>query len=211
MSIADLRKEYARQGLEERDAHADPVEQFRRWFDAAVAAQLIEPNAMTLATATPDGRPSARVVLMKQFDQSGFVFFTNYTSRKGTELAANPYAALLFYWPELERQVRIEGQVARVPPEESEAYFRSRPAGAQISAWASRQSRVIAGRTELERRVRVLEARYAGRDVPRPPHWGGFRLAPELFEFWQGRPSRLHDRLRYSRSQSGWVIERLSP
>lgn len=212
MSIADLRKEYTRLGLNEADAATDPFTQFRAWFDAALQANLPEPNAMTLATATPDGVPSARVVLLKGVDERGFVFFTNYESRKGNELAANPHAALVFYWPELERQVRIEGDVERVSAEESDAYFQSRPFGSRIGAWASAQSRPIEGRAWLEQRVAELEARYADGDIPRPPYWGGYRVIPRAVEFWQGRPSRLHDRLRYTRQDDGsWRIERLSP
>ena len=212
MSVADLRKEYMLNGLNEADVDADPIRQFRAWFDQALAAGLAEPNAMTVATATPDGRPSARTLLIKGVDERGFVFFTNYESRKGRELAANPYAALVFYWAELERQVRIEGMIEQVSAAESNAYFHSRPLGSQIGAAASRQSQVLASRAELERRVAELTAEYADRELPRPPHWGGYRVVPQVIEFWQGRPSRLHDRLRYQRDPSGmWVIERLSP
>jgi pyridoxamine 5'-phosphate oxidase len=209
--VAGLRKEYTRAGLAESDVAADPIEQFRRWFDAALDAGLHEPNAMTVATATPGGRPSARVVLLKGFDSRGFVFYTNYEGRKGRELEENPRAALLFYWGELERQVRIEGTVSRVPEEESDAYHASRPRGSRLGAWASEQSRTVEGRGVLEDRVRGLEAEYEGREVPRPPFWGGYRVEPEVAEFWQGRESRLHDRISYRRSAEGWEIERLQP
>ncbi|WIG59709.1 MAG: Pyridoxamine 5'-phosphate oxidase [Ktedonobacterales bacterium] len=212
MSFADLRKEYMQRGLSEEDLDADPVRQFQVWFDAAVAAGVPEPNAMTLATATAEGRPSARMVLLKGMDAAGFVFYTNYESRKGGELAANPYAALVFFWVELERQVRIEGRVERVSAEQSDTYFHSRPAGSQLSAATSRQSTVLAGREPLERAVRALEEQQRGQEIPRPEYWGGFRVVPEVIEFWQGRPSRLHDRLRYTRqADGGWKIERLSP
>jgi pyridoxamine 5'-phosphate oxidase len=185
--------------------------QFGRWFADAEAADLIEPNAMTLATADAGGRPSARMVLLKAFDQRGFVFYTNYGSRKAGELTGNPAAALVFWWPPLERQVRVEGGVERVTREESEAYFRTRPLGSRLGAWASEQSRVIVGRVDLERRLEELEARYGDGEVPLPPFWGGYRVHPEVVEFWQHRPNRLHDRLRYRRVPGGWTIERLSP
>jgi pyridoxamine 5'-phosphate oxidase len=206
-----LRKEYTRAGLAESDANPDPIEQFRRWFDDALAAGLREPNAMTLATATPDGRPSARVVLLKGFDERGFVFYTNYEGRKGEELEENPYCALVFYWAELERQVRVEGRVSRVPKRESDEYFGSRPRGSRLGAWASEQSRPVGGREVLEERLRALEAEYEAREVPRPPFWGGYRVEPEVIEFWQGRENRLHDRLVYRRSGGGWGRERLQP
>ena len=209
--LASLRRSYARASLGEGDVAADPIAQFLAWFDDARAAELREPNAMTLATATPDGAPSARIVLLKGVDERGFVFYTDYRSRKGDELAANPRAALVFHWAELERQVRVTGTVARVSREESEAYYRTRPVGSRIGAWASHQSRPIAGRAELEAREAELARRYADGDVPLPPHWGGYRVAPETVEFWQGRPSRLHDRLRYVREDGGWRVERLSP
>ena len=206
-----MRREYAREALAEADVDADPVVQFGRWFEQAEEAGLLEPTAMTLATATPDGRPSARMVLLRGFDERGFCFYTNYESRKGTELAANPRAALVFWWGELERQVRIEGTVSVTSREESEAYFHSRPPGSQLSAAASPQSRVIGDRAVLERRVAELATATHDGKVPLPEFWGGYRLVHEVVEFWQGRPNRLHDRLRYRRAGGAWKIERLAP
>jgi pyridoxamine 5'-phosphate oxidase len=210
--ISRLRKEYTRTGLDESDAAPDPIEQFRGWFDDALAAGLHEPNAMTLATATPEGRPSARIVLIKGFDERGFVFYTNYGGRKARELEANPHCALVFYWGELERQVRVEGRVSRISETESDAYFAGRPRGSQLGAWASEQSRPIDSRVALDRRLREFERGYQGREIPRPPFWGGYRVEPEAIEFWQGRENRLHDRLLYRRSaDGGWKRERLQP
>ncbi|WP_132539023.1 pyridoxamine 5'-phosphate oxidase [Plasticicumulans lactativorans] len=211
MSVADLRRNYCLGSLDGADVDPDPIRQFARWFEEAVRAEVTEPNAMTVATVTPEGRPRARVLLLKGFDARGFTFFTNYESAKGCELAANPTAALCFWWVELERQVRIEGTVTRLDRAESAAYFMSRPLGSRIGAWASQQSHVIADRTTLEARFAELEARYADGDVPMPDYWGGYRLAPDRIEFWQGRPSRLHDRIRYRLEQGSWVIERLEP
>lgn len=210
--MARLRREYARAGLSEEDLHPDPVEQFRRWFEAALEAGLHEPNAMTLATADASGAPSARVVLLKGYDERGFVFYTGYAGRKARELEENPRAALVFYWGELERQVRVEGDVSRVPEEESDAYFASRPEGSRIGALVSRQSEIVESRVVLEERQRELEREYAGGEIPRPEGWGGYRLAPSRVEFWQGRESRLHDRLLYTADGSGeWEISRLQP
>ncbi len=212
MNLDDLRREYTQRGLRVEDLVADPFMQFGAWFDEVALADIREPNAMTLATATPDGRPSARMVLLKGVDARGFAFFTNYESRKGAELAANPQAALVFFWVQLERQVRVEGRVERLSTEESDEYFASRPEGSQLGAWASRQSAVLADRGLLEARYEELRAQYEGHEVPRPPFWGGYRVVPETVEFWQGRVNRLHDRLRYRRQDDGsWVIERLSP
>lgn len=210
-SVADLRREYARARLDEANVSRDAITEFARWFEEAVKAEVQEPNAMTLASVSPDGAPSARIVLLKGFDERGFIFFTDYRSQKGTELQQNPRAALVFYWPELERQVRITGATTLIDREESEAYFRTRPRGSRISAWVSHQSQVIASRKLLEDRVPELESMYPADDVPLPPYWGGFRVLPATVEFWQGRTSRLHDRIRYTRSGNSWRIERLSP
>ena len=212
MSLSDLRREYALAGLKESDLDPNPFKQFDKWFQQALAAGLPEPNAMTLATATPDGKPSARVVLLKGFDERGFVFFTNYESQKGRELSANPLAALVCYWAELERQVRISGRASRVTVEESEDYFHSRPLGSQLGAWASQQSEVVGGRKILEDKLEQLTQKYQTTPVPLPPCWGGYLVTPESIEFWQGRPNRLHDRLRYTIQRGDqWLIERLSP
>lgn len=212
LDLSTLRKNYALEALSEIDVHHDPLAQFDHWFREAMEAQLPEPNAMTLATADAEGRPSARIVLLKGIDHQGFVFFTNYESRKGRELAENPQAALLFNWLELERQIRIEGRVERIDAQASEAYFQSRPKGSQIGAWTSPQSQVIPGREVLLDKQKDLETQYAAAEVlPLPPFWGGYRLLPEVLEFWQGRPSRLHDRIRYVHVEDRWKIERLAP
>lgn len=211
LDLAALRRDYALATLDERDVDADPIRQFERWFADAAAARVPEPNAMTLSTATRDGVPSARIVLLKGVDANGFAFYTDYRSRKGAELAENPLAALTFLWKEIERQVRITGSVSRVSTQESEAYFRTRPPGSRLGAWASHQSAVLASREELEARVQDVIGRFPDGDVPLPPHWGGFRVAPDEIEFWQGRPDRLHDRLLYRRGERGWEISRLSP
>lgn len=212
MNVADIRREYERTGLSEEDLAPNPVEQFGRWLAQAMEVDPQEFTAMTLATADREGRPSARIVLLKGWDERGFVFYTNYESRKGRELDENPRAALVFYWAALDRQVRIEGTVEKTSWEESEAYFHSRPLGAQIGACASRQSLPLPRREDLEQAVRELEERFGGGEVPLPDFWGGYRVVPGLFEFWQGRRSRLHDRLCYVRlPEGGWRIERLSP
>ena len=210
LPLADLRKSYESAELHETASHADPLQQFGQWLDQAISAQVPEPNAMTLATVDSEQRPSTRIVLIKALDPRGIVWFSNYESRKGQELAANPHAALQFHWVELERVVRIEGRVVKIAEDESDAYFNSRPLDSRIGAWASPQSQVISGRTVLVANA----AKYAAKFLlqpPRPPHWGGYRLLPERWEFWQGRPSRLHDRLRYTPQDSGWLRERLAP
>lgn len=210
-TLSSLRVSYTHGALDEHDADPNPFGMFRRWLDAAMAANLPEPNAMTVATAALDGKPSARVVLLRGADERGFVFFTNYDSRKGKELAENPFAALVLFWQPLHRSIRIEGRVERVSAAESDAYFASRPRGSQLSSAASPQSQVIPDRVALEARVQALEA-HSPDKVLRPPHWGGYRVVPEVFEFWQGRENRLHDRLRYSRRRDNtWAIERLAP
>ncbi|MBC8750952.1 pyridoxamine 5'-phosphate oxidase [Paraburkholderia sp. WC7.3g] len=212
ISLAELRKNYSLGSLDVADVDHDPFRQFDTWFQQAIDAKLPEPNAMTLATVDTRGRPSARIVLIKGVDARGFVFFTNYQSRKGRELSANPYASLLFHWIELERQVRIEGRVVKTSEAESDTYFASRPLGSRIGAWASNQSQVIESRSQLEVREREISLQY-GDSPPRPSHWGGYRLVPDAVEFWQGRPSRLHDRLLYTRAEesANWQITRLSP
>jgi pyridoxamine 5'-phosphate oxidase len=210
-SIADLRKDYTRETLNETDVDPNPFQQFQRWFDQAVSAELPEPNAMTLATATKDGVPAARIVLLKAVDDRGLTFFTNYNSNKGKELETNPQAALVFLWTELERQVRIVGTVEKVSAEESDSYFFSRPHNSRLGAWASEQSEIIPDRDVLEQKLAALKVEYENREVPRPPHWGGFRVIPREIEFWQGRSSRLHDRLLYRRDGESWTIERMSP
>ena len=235
MSIADLRREYNLTGLRRSDLEADPIVQFKKWFDQAAGSRAsgrlrkfcikfykslllasgLEPmdlTAMTLATADKEGRPSARVVLLKGVDQRGFIFYTNYNSRKGQELAENSQAALVYYWSDQERQVCVAGEVSQLPPAESDAYFKSRPRGSQLAAWASKQSAVVRDRAALEESWQQLEAQYASQEVPRPPFWGGYVLSPARVEFWQGRPNRLHDRLRYTRQpDKTWLIERLAP
>lgn len=212
MSLADLRRDYSLSGLSEKDLARDPIRQFEQWFQEAEAAKIPEPNAMVCSLAARDGAPSSRTVLLKGFDGRGFVFYSNYSSRKGRELAENPRASLLFPWIAQERQVIIEGGVAKLSREESDAYFHSRPQASQLAAWASPQSAVIPGRSVLEEAFKTVETRYAGQEIPMPPYWGGYRVQPETIEFWQGRHGRLHDRLRYRREPNGaWAIDRLAP
>lgn len=214
MSPRDLRREYIRRTLNEADADADPIVQFGRWFEEAVQGELTDANAMTLATVGPDGSPSARTVLLKGFDADGFVFYTNHDSAKGRDLASRPRAALLFFWAELERQVRVTGAVAQVPADESDAYFHSRPRESQLGAWASPQSQAISGRDVLDAAYHRIESAHPDptAPVPRPPHWGGYLVRPDRIEFWQGRANRLHDRLLYTRGADGqWIMERLAP
>jgi pyridoxamine 5'-phosphate oxidase len=212
VDLAGFRHEYIGEGLRRRDLDPDPIKQFDKWFAAAVAAKIYDANAVALATATKDGKPSVRIVLLKDFDDRGFVFFTNYVSNKGRQLEQNPQAALAFYWMEVERQIRIEGSIEKTSHDESEHYFHSRPAGAQIGAWASPQSEPIDARRVLNARLEEMKQRFATGEIPLPPHWGGYRLKPERMEFWQGRPDRLHDRFCYKRNADGsWAIDRLAP
>lgn len=210
MSIADIRKEYMRESLSEGDVELDPFLQFTRWWKEAVGSDITEVNAMTLATCNKEGMPSARTVLLKDYDKSGFVFFSNYESRKAKDIYENPQATLLFFWKELERQVRIEGRIEKVDETESDSYFHSRPEGSRIGAWASPQSRVVS-RDVIEENVRRFQAAFELAPIPRPPHWGGYRVIPVHIEFWQGRPSRLHDRILYSLEGGDWMISRLAP
>jgi pyridoxamine 5'-phosphate oxidase len=211
MSISSIRKDYQLQSLDLTDVAKTPVLQFDKWWNEAVSSSIDEVNAMTLATVNPDGKPAARIVLLKGFDQNGFIFFTNYLSEKGKSITVHPYASLVFFWKELERQVRIEGSCIQVSESESDEYFLSRPIGSRLGAWASPQSTVISSRIVLDQNLDRVTAQYADGIVPRPNHWGGYRVIPEMVEFWQGRPSRLHDRIRYMKDESEWLIERLAP
>lgn len=210
-SLADIRTDYSKASLSPEEAAANPLDQFRQWFREAQKAKAQEVNAMNLSTVGTDGRPSSRIVLLKDISDQGFIFFTNYNSRKGQQIEANPYAALTFFWPELERQVRIEGRLRKVSAESSDRYFSSRPRASQIGAWASPQSQEISGREILEKKEKELEEKFTGQPVQRPAHWGGYELLPDHIEFWQGRPSRLHDRLLYEKNDSGWISKRLAP
>src|SRR3989344_3938199 len=209
--INNLRHDFAMQTLDEKGVDVNPVLQFTKWFKEAVESKVNEPNAMTLATASADGKPSARIVLLRNFDENGFVFYTNYTSRKGGEILKNPYGSILFFWPELERQVRIEGKLTKQSAEESYKYFSTRPRSSKIGAWTSEQSRVIASRKALDDEYEKMSLKYPQENVPRPVYWGGYVLEPNSIEFWRGRPNRLHDRLLYTKENSGWKIERLAP
>ena len=209
---AASRYEHVGKGLRRSDLDPDPFKQFANWFTAAIEAGIRDVNAMSLATASVDGKPSVRIVLLKSFDSNGFVFFTNYESEKGKQLEGNPYAALAFYWVELDRQIRVSGKVEKTSREESQTYFHSRPIGSQLSAWASRQSEVIDARRVLDARMAEITERFGDQSIPPPPHWGGYRVKPDAMEFWQGRPNRLHDRFRYTRQQDdSWRIDRLAP
>lgn len=211
MSISSIRKDYQLQSLSESDVKQDPIEQFGKWWDEAIASSIDEVNAMTLSTVTAEGKPSARIVLLKGFDERGFVFFTNYESNKGAQLTANPFASLVFFWKELERQVRIEGICEKVSEQESDDYFHSRPIGSQLGACASPQSRVIESRRVIENNLEKLQDQYREMEIPRPAHWGGYRVVPQAIEFWQGRSSRLHDRIKYTKENQSWKIVRLAP
>ncbi len=211
MSIASIRKDYQLKSLDETEVRPDAIDQFSIWWNEALKAEIDEVNAMTLCTIKPDGKPSARIVLLKGFDSSGFVFFTNYESDKGSQLSENPFASIVFFWKELERQVRIEGTCVKVAEEESDVYFSSRPLGSRIGAWVSPQSRPIANRAVLEQRMEEVQKKFNLCDIPRPPHWGGYRVLPESIEFWQGRSNRLHDRMLYTKKGSSWEINRLAP
>ncbi len=212
VSIAHLRREYRHEELIEKNVPANPITLFQRWFKEALKAQVLDTNALAVASVSSSGKPSNRIVLLKGLDPKGFVFYTNYESRKGRELRQKPVASLLFFWPQLSRQVRVDGKVTKVSAQESDIYFKTRPRGSQLGAWASNQSDIVPDRDFLERRMRALEEQFAGREIPRPPHWGGFRLIPHTIEFWQGRPNRLHDRLQYQRKGSGsWKMSRLAP
>ena len=210
-AIARIRKEYQQQSLVEKDVDINPIQQFANWWNAALQSNIEEPNAMTLATCNVHGQPTARIVLLKTFTKEGFVFFTNYESRKSVDIKGNPKAALLFFWKEIERQVRIEGDVIEINSQDSDDYFVSRPYSSKIGAWSSPQSQVIPGREILEDNIKLFEEKFGDNDITRPPYWGGYIVKPELMEFWQGRPGRLHDRIRYSLLDNKWKIERLAP
>lgn len=211
VDIAQLRREYSLKSLNESDVNPDPIKMFDIWLNEAIESEIPEPNAMTLATSTFEGKPSARVVLLKQFDSNGFAFFTNYESRKAKNLLQNPYAALVFFWPELERQIRIEGKVSKASPQESDKYFKIRPEKSKIGAWASPQSKVIPSRKYLEKLMLDFEEEFHGKKINRPDNWGGYILRPSIIEFWQGRPNRLHDRIQFTLVNEKWLIERLAP
>jgi pyridoxamine 5'-phosphate oxidase len=212
MSIADIRKDYSLQTLDEHGVADNPIDQFTKWWKEAVSSDIVEVNAMTLATVSSEGIPAARIVLLKGYDKNGFVFFTNYESKKGQDLLAHPLAALVFFWKELERQVRISGRVEKVSAEESDAYFQSRPEGSRLGAWASPQSKPISSRQVIEEQLAAYQQTYHLHPIPRPPHWGGYRVVPDTIEFWQGRSSRLHDRIQYKKDAAdNWVISRLAP